>query len=103
MASEIVRHKSGLTTQILLAGQDVVDLPRAGPRLNSKIHEECGVSISERKQELKRRRHRRKKVKKWDQRVPKATVSERAAIADKVRRLTPGAEEVIARWGIEER
>jgi len=61
------------------------------------------VSISERKQELKRRRHRRKKLKRWQERLPKTTVSERAAIADKVRQLTPGAEVIIANWGIEER
>jgi len=61
------------------------------------------VSISERKKELKRRRHRRKKVKLFGRRLKKATVSERAVIAEKVRKLTPGAEQIIDAWGIEER
>jgi len=67
----------------------------------------CGrsrrVSISERKKELKRRRHRRKKVKLFGRRLKKATVSERAVIAEKVRKLTPGAEQIIDAWGIEDR
>lgn len=61
------------------------------------------MSISERKKELKRRRHRRKKVKLFGRRLKKATVSERAVIAEKVRKLTPGAEQIIDAWGIEER
>jgi hypothetical protein len=61
------------------------------------------VSISERKKELKRRRHRRKKVKLFGRRLKKATVSERAVIAEKVRKLTPGAEQIIDAWGIEDR
>jgi hypothetical protein len=59
--------------------------------------------ISDRHQEIKRRRHRRKKLAKWSQRLKKATVSEKAMIADKVRRLTPGGEVVIANWKIEDR
>jgi hypothetical protein len=52
---------------------------------------------------LKRRRHRRKKVKLFGRRLKKATVSERAVIAEKVRKLTPGAEQIIDAWGIEDR
>ena len=37
------------------------------------------------------------------QRLKKATVSERAAIAEKIRGLTPGCETVIANWGLGER
>jgi hypothetical protein len=36
-------------------------------------------------------------------RLKKATVSERAAIAEKIRGLTPGCELVIQSWGLEER
>ncbi|NUQ64672.1 MAG: hypothetical protein HUU20_19595 [Pirellulales bacterium] len=61
------------------------------------------MSISERKQELKRRRHRTKKLSKWQARLPKSTVSERAAIAEKIRQMTPGAEVIISNWGLEER
>ncbi len=32
----------------------------------------------------------------------KASVSEKAVLATKVRRLTPGAEGLILRWGLEE-
>jgi len=61
------------------------------------------VSISERKKELHRRRHRRKKLAQLGKRLKKATVSERAAIAERIRGLTPGCETIIARWGLEER
>jgi hypothetical protein len=59
--------------------------------------------MSERGRELKRRRHRRKKLNKWQSRLEKATVSERAAMAEKIRNLTPGSEIIISAWGLEER
>jgi hypothetical protein len=61
------------------------------------------VSISERKKELKRRRHRKKKFTAFARKLVKATVSERAVIAEKIRALTPGCEEVVARWDLEKR
>jgi hypothetical protein len=61
------------------------------------------VGISERKKEIKRRRHRLKKMGQLDKRRAKATVSERAVIAEKIRRLTPGAEVIIRNWSLEER
>jgi len=61
------------------------------------------VSICERKKELKRRRHRRKKVKLLGRRLKKATVSERGVIAEKIRKLTPGGEQILSAWGIQER
>ena len=61
------------------------------------------VTISERKKEIKRRRHRRQKVALLKRRSAKATVSEKQAIAHKLRELTPGAEVVIAKLGLEER
>lgn len=61
------------------------------------------MSISERKKELRQRRHRRKKLSQFAKRLKKATVSERAMIAEKIRKLTPGGEKIIAAWGIEER
>jgi len=60
------------------------------------------VSI-ERNRELRRRRHRRKKLSILSRKLEKATVSERAAIADKLRSLTPGAEVIIDRWELEKR
>ena len=51
--------------------------------------------ISDRKQEIKRRRHRRKKLKHFGVRLKKATMSEKAVIVNKIRNLTPGAEKII--------
>lgn len=54
--------------------------------------------ISERGKEIKRRRHRRKKLAHLRGRLKKATVSEKAMIATKIRNLTPGAEVLIDAW-----
>ena len=61
------------------------------------------VSICERKKELKRRRHRKKKFAIFGRKLAKATVSERAVIAEKLRGLTSGCEEVVARWDLEKK
>jgi hypothetical protein len=59
--------------------------------------------ISDRKQEIKRRRKRRQKLTLFKRRLKKATVSERAVIADKIRKLTPGGETIVEAWGLQER
>ena len=59
--------------------------------------------ISERAKEIKRRRHRRKKLKHLSGRLKKATVSEKVVIATKLRNLTPGAEVIIDTWKLRER
>lgn len=61
------------------------------------------MSISERHKEIKRRRHRREKLAHLKKRLEKATVSERAAIADKIRRLTPGGRAIVEQWDLEKR
>jgi len=61
------------------------------------------VPLSERRKEIKRRRHRRKKLGQLARRLGKATVSERAAIAAKVRSLTSGGPGIVKDWGLEER
>jgi len=61
------------------------------------------VSCSERKRELRRRRHRKKKMSVLSRKLSKATVSERAVIADKLRALTPGGEVIIANWDVEKK
>jgi len=61
------------------------------------------VSICERKKELRRRRHRLKKLGQLSHRLKKATVSEKAVIAEKVRKLTPGCEEILHNWGLQQR
>jgi hypothetical protein len=60
------------------------------------------VGISERGKEIKRRRHRRKKLSHLSKRLKKATVSEKLMIAAKIRNLTPGAEVLIDRWELGE-
>ena len=61
------------------------------------------MGASERRRELKRRRHRRKKVAQFKQKVAKASVSEKAMVATKLRNLTPGADVIIDALGLEER
>jgi hypothetical protein len=57
----------------------------------------------ERRKEIRRRRHRREKIERFKRKLEKATVSERKDMAMKLRALTPGAETIIAAWGLEER
>ncbi len=59
--------------------------------------------ISDRAQEIKRRRHRRKKLAKFSAKLKKATVSEKIVMAEKIRKMTPGAEVIIEAWGLEKR
>lgn len=61
------------------------------------------MPISERRKEIKRRRHRRKKTAQFAKKLPKATVSERAAIAEKLRSMTPGGQVIIDAWELEKR
>lgn len=60
-----------------------------------------GVSASERRRELGRRRSRKEKLTKLKKKLAKATTSEKAEIARKLRNLTPGAEGLIADWQLE--
>ena len=59
--------------------------------------------MSERTREIRRRRHRTKKVAHFKKRAAKASVSEKTMIATKLRALTPGAETLIATLQLEER
>lgn len=58
------------------------------------------MPLSERNKELKRRRHRRKKLTLLAKKVEKG--GDKAEIAAKIRLLTPGAEVLIKNWGLEE-
>ncbi|HEY1535299.1 MAG TPA: DUF6800 family protein [Polyangiaceae bacterium] len=58
--------------------------------------------ISERAKEIKRRRHRRKKLEIFARKLKKATASERTVISDKIRHLTVGSEVVIKNFGLNE-
>jgi hypothetical protein len=61
------------------------------------------VPCSERRKEIKRRRHRRKKLGQLARRLKKATVSERSVIGEKIRSLTPGGPGIVKDWGLEKR
>ena len=58
--------------------------------------------ISNRMKEIKRRRHRRKTVTKLQGKLTKATTSEKQVIAEKLRKLPPGCEDLIVQLGIED-
>jgi hypothetical protein len=59
--------------------------------------------LIQRHRELRQRRHRKKKMAILKRRASKANTSEKVIIANKIRRLTPGAEVIIAALGLEER
>jgi hypothetical protein len=61
------------------------------------------VGCSERRKELKRRRHRKRKLAHYKSHLAKASVSDKSVIADKLRKLTVGADEIIATLELEER
>jgi hypothetical protein len=55
---------------------------------------------SERERELRRRRKRKKKMELIKKRAEKASSSEKEVLAAKIRRLTPGAEDLIKTMGL---
>jgi hypothetical protein len=59
--------------------------------------------ISDRKQEIKRRRKRRQKIDHFKRKLKKATTSEKLVMAEKIRKMTPGAETIIGDLALEER
>lgn len=56
-----------------------------------------------RMKELRQRRKRKKKMAVLKRRAVKASASEKAVMANKIRRMTPGAEIIIAALGLEEK
>jgi hypothetical protein len=59
--------------------------------------------INNRMKEVKRRRHRRQKLAKFELKAKKATTSEKLVMADKLRKMTSGCNLLIARMGLEDR
>ena len=59
--------------------------------------------ISDCMQEIQRRRHRKKKFAKFQKKLKTATASDKLVMAEKLRKLTPGAEEIIARMKLDDR
>ncbi len=58
---------------------------------------------SERERELRRRRKRKHKLGLIKKRAEKATASEKEVLAAKIRRMTPGCEQVISAMGLEKK
>jgi hypothetical protein len=58
---------------------------------------------SERSRELRRRRKRTQKMKVIERKATKASPSEKSHLAQKIRRMTTGAEIIIERMKLEER
>ncbi len=61
------------------------------------------MPCSERRKEIKRRRHRRKRIAQFGEKLSKATVSERATMAEKLRGMTCGSQVIIDKWELEKR
>ncbi len=61
------------------------------------------MSGSERRRELRRRRKRKQKIALLKRRAQKANVSESQAIAVRLRKMTPGAEQIISQLALEQR
>ncbi len=55
---------------------------------------------TERTRELRRRRHRKKAVAKLSKRAEKGSKADKAIIVEKLRKLTPGANDIISRLGL---
>src|SRR5438552_3377156 len=77
------RHRAALTSQ---RSPDSLQNHR---KTHDNQWEHAMGGILQRDRELKRRRHRKKKLKVFKRRLTKATASEKAHIATKIRRLTP--------------
>ncbi len=59
-------------------------------------------TASERTRELRRRRKRTEKYKKIGRKAEKATISEKAHLADKLRKMSTGGHIVVERLGLEQ-
>ncbi|MDO5307917.1 MAG: hypothetical protein Q4G03_00255 [Planctomycetia bacterium] len=59
------------------------------------------MSLSERKKEINCRRKRRAQLAKFKAKLPQLDAQGKAALAEKLRRMTPGAEKLISDWGLE--
>jgi len=58
------------------------------------------VSISERKKEIRRRRKRRENYADMKAKLPKADAVTKTKIVEKLKKLTPGADNLIEAWGL---
>ena len=56
------------------------------------------MSISERKKEIRRRRKRREKYAHFKSKLPKMDGGEKEKLVEKLRRMTPAADDLIVAW-----
>lgn len=59
------------------------------------------MPLSERKKEIKVRRKRRVKLNKFKAKLPTMDNAAKAVVAEKLRKMTPGAEMLIKDWNLE--
>ena len=59
------------------------------------------MSLSERKKEINSRRKRHEQLARMKARLPTLDEAGKAVFAAKLRRMTPGAEQLIRDWGLE--
>ena len=58
------------------------------------------MPISERKKEIRRRRKRRENYADMKAKLPKADTTAKTKIVEKLKKLTPGADDLIEAWGL---
>ena len=58
------------------------------------------MSISERKKEIRRRRKRRENYAEMKAKLPKADTVAKTKMAEKLKKLSPGADDLIEIWGL---
>ena len=58
------------------------------------------MSISERKKEIRRRRKRRENYVEMKAKLPKADAATKTKIIEKLKKLSPGADDLIKAWGL---
>ena len=58
------------------------------------------MGCSERSKEIKRRRHRKVKISKLERQYNAADAAGKQIVIEKLSRLTPGADDILANWGV---
>ncbi|MBQ1338451.1 MAG: hypothetical protein II561_03010 [Thermoguttaceae bacterium] len=61
------------------------------------------MGLSERKKEINCRRKRRAQIARMKSKLPTLDAAGKARFAEKLRRMTPGAEQLIRDWNLEEK
>jgi len=59
------------------------------------------MSISERQKEIRRRRKRRAKYALYKSKLAKMDSSQKEKLIEKLRQMTPAADELVIKWGLQ--